>query len=363
MSGFVWSFVSSFNRQSKGDTEIRPDQPVPKETMKDLHSVITPSLLRQMHQARIPWARMRHITGKEMIREFFTGASHFMETAKPAWPALKAISEAYGPPADNVPDMMSFLPDPRDPGFPEQAFGMHVLIDQAPRLLFSGVDGRWTSWFDTLARKLYERFYDLDRDLQPWRRERWAETSFDYWVCLAMQFNASMTHQESVQAQEMSEDYLEELRRAVEHRTGHRDPARDPSEPAVDEYSFIKMVTGVDPDLEWELHEAAFYYFRVCDAHKPIIVRFGRYPYRNAIEGRVSTEQEREWIEATNHLAEAEPNVARQVKEDVDAGRWTPLGKGEYAGEPSDMVGGCTGQDLSSESKLNVTIRLEDGRC
>ncbi|ROV97349.1 hypothetical protein VMCG_06887 [Cytospora schulzeri] len=331
---------------------------VPSATMKDLHSVITPSLLRQLHQARIPWARTHPVTGKEIIFEFFSGNGDFVDVAKPAWLVLKAISEAYGP--DNVPDMMPYLPDPRDPGFAEQAFGMHVMIDQVPRLLFQGIDQRWTSWFDKVARKLYDHFYALDRDLWPWRRRRWADTSFEYWVCVATQFNATMVHQESVCYQEGSQAYVEGLRQLVEHYTGHNDPAGDGSTPEVDEYTMVEMIVNLDLDHEWSFHEAAFFFFKLYNAHQPIIDRFGRYPYRNAIEGRLSTDEELEWIEKVNHFAEATPEVARQVKEDIEAGRWTPLGEGTDAGGLGDAVSGRPGEDLSSETRLEITIRLVD---
>lgn len=98
--------------------------------MKDLLSVFTPSLLRQLRQARTSWARDHPVTGKELIFVYFSGTSDFVDATKVAWPALKAMSKAYGP--DNIPDMMSFLPNPQDPEFPEQTLGMLVLLGQAP---------------------------------------------------------------------------------------------------------------------------------------------------------------------------------------------------------------------------------------
>lgn len=62
------------------------------------------------------------------------------------------------------------------------------------------------------------------------------------------------------------------------------------------------------------------------DLHKPIIDAHGRYPYRNAIEGRDSTEAELEWVEKTYHFAEASLEVAKRVREDIAAGKWAPLG-------------------------------------
>lgn len=109
--------------------------------MQDLHALITPSLLKHMSRARLPWPHTHKVSGKELIKNLFTdtASSRFADTvAQEAWPALKALS-AHHP---KVPDMTHFLPAPSDPLFPELAFGMHVLLDQAPRVLFRGADGR-----------------------------------------------------------------------------------------------------------------------------------------------------------------------------------------------------------------------------
>jgi hypothetical protein len=65
----------------------------------------------------------------------------------------------------------------------------------------------------------------------------------------------------------------------------------------------------------------------ILDAHWPIIKRFGRYPYRNAIFGRVSTEEEGKWLDDTGHFGEASPEVAERIRKDVEKGQWTPLGQ------------------------------------
>jgi hypothetical protein len=65
----------------------------------------------------------------------------------------------------------------------------------------------------------------------------------------------------------------------------------------------------------------------IFDAPPPIIEAFGRYPYRNGAVGRESTPTELEWIEKTGHFGEVEPEVAKRIREDVLARRWTPLGE------------------------------------
>jgi hypothetical protein len=319
--------------------------------LEDIHTIITPPLLSRMCRARIPWPRTHHISGIELKTEFFSDDSRFTTAAKDAWPALKALASQYGP--DTVPDMAGFLPPPEDPRFPEQAFGMHVLLDQAPRILFRGIDVRWTSWFDRVARTLYTSYYGLPKRLRPWTSEAWAGSTFEYWVCIASEFNATMAHQESIGDQQLSAVRIEQLRRAVEGFSGHRDPARDGSSPPLDEYSLIDIVTHVDLDQDWPFHKAAFFSFRVDDAHGPIIDKFGRYPYRNAIEGRDSTPDELEWIRNTGHFAEARPEVAERVRRDMEAGTWTPLGRGEDE-ERAET-------NISSDISLSVAIRTEHG--
>lgn len=323
--------------------------------MQDVHSIITPLLLKQMWRARVPWPATHHISGKELVTEFFFDDSRFTTAVQGAWPALKALSHAYGP--DTVPDMTGFLSSPEDPAFPEQAFGMHVLLDQAPRVLFKGIDGRWTSWFDKVARKLYEYYYSLPELLMPWAPEAWAGSTFEYWICIASEFNATMTHQESRGDQRLSALRIEQLRRAVEGFSGHRDPARDSSSPPLDEYSLVYVVTHVDLDQDWSFPKAAFFSFMVDDAHRPIIDKFGRYPYRNAIEGRDSTAEELEWIRRTEHFAEAEPEIAKRVRRDIAVGTWTPLGEGQSEGEESTERDAVA--DISPEMSLSVAIRME----
>jgi uncharacterized protein (DUF924 family) len=339
--------------------------------LEDIHTIITPSLLKHMCRARVPWPRTHHLSGKEWVAEFFSDDdSRFKNAAEEAWPALKALSRRYGP--HKIPDMTEFLPPPGNPLFPEQALGMHVLLDQAPRVLFRGsIDGRWTSWFDEVARHMYARFYSLPERLRPWAPEAWlpvvqprlrgsttAKTTFEYWVCIASEFNATMAHQESIADQKLSAVHIEQLRRAVEGYSGHREPGRGGADdgssppPPLDEYTLVDMVTHVDLEQDWPFHGAAFFFFRVDDAHGPIIDRFGRYPYRNAIEGRDSSLEELEWVRDTGHFGEAGPDVAERVRRDMEAGTWTQLGEQSQ----SQSKGQGQGEDISSDASLSIEI-------
>lgn len=324
--------------------------------MKDLDTIITPSLLEQLSHARIPWPRQEPISGDALMESYFGGEDDFTSRAAIAWPALLALSQAYGPsrssPSTTVPDVTRFLPDPASATFPAQALGLHVLLDQSPRVLLRGADARWTSWFDAVVRRLYDFLRALPEPQRPWARARWqgaaagagaAAASFEYWFCVAWEFNASMAHQESRAHQAASAAAMGSLRGEVEAFSGRRDPGRDDAARRRDVYAFPRLIEGVDLGRRWAFHEAAFFFIEVVEVHSPIIDRYGRYPYRNAIEGRDSSEEERDWLEKTHHFAEAAPDVARKVRQDVEAGRWTPLGKGEV--------------HVPSGASLSITIR------
>lgn len=170
-----------------------------------------------------------------------------------------------------------------------------------------------------------------------------------------------MARQESVRCQEVSEAHVEGLRRAVELYTGECDSARDDTR--VDEYTLVGIADDICMNHEWSIHEAAFLSPKVDDARKPIIDRFGRFSYWNAVEGRMNTEQELEWIGSLGHSVEAPPGVAERVKGDIEAERWTPLEEGTDAGGSGDVliaVIDSRGEDLSSETSLQITIRLGD---
>lgn len=237
--------------------------------MADLHNLITPQLLRDLAHARRPWRKTDAISGNAMINDFMS-ESEFTPRAAAAWPALLALSRTYGP--STVPDTTRFLPPPASDAFPEQALGLHVLLDQCPRVLFRGAHGRWTSWFDSVVRRLYGYFHALPAQQRPWARQRWADASFEYWFCVASEFNASMAHQESRSHQGDSAAFMGELRCAVEAYAGVRDPNGDDEGKWTNVYAFPRVVMGVDVDRHWSFHEAAFLIIEVHEVHKRLLI-------------------------------------------------------------------------------------------
>ncbi|EOO03861.1 hypothetical protein UCRPA7_626 [Phaeoacremonium minimum UCRPA7] len=278
-----------------------------------------------MVDGRFPWPRTEPVSHRSMLEEFFGTDENFTKAARVAWPALKALSN-IGP--DVIPDLTKVLPPPDDKAYPEQAIGLHVLIDQAPRVLFHGIDARWVSYFDKVVEELFDTQSKLPKKLQPWQPERWSDASFEYWVIVHSTWNSALTHRESVAKQQEALQMGEDNRVAIEKWSGKKDPARGDDSIRKDIYAFPKLVTVIDFHDFDTFEDVGFFMCKVTDVHKPVIDHFGRYPYRNAIEGRNSTDEEKIWIEKVDHFAEAPPDVAKRVREDIDAGKWTALGEG-----------------------------------
>ncbi|ESK86524.1 hypothetical protein Moror_9844 [Moniliophthora roreri MCA 2997] len=54
-----------------------------------------------------------------------------------------------------IPNLREYLPDPKVPQFPEHTLALVWLLDQAPRIIYKGLDMRYTSTlFDELAKTL-----------------------------------------------------------------------------------------------------------------------------------------------------------------------------------------------------------------
>lgn len=299
----------------------------------NLKALITPSLLDLTVENRIPFPADQPLNFAEVSRNFFSAGDPARLAAfrKAAWPPLLALSKIG---LDDMPDLLQLLlPPPSHPSFPKQCLGLQLLIDQGPRALFAGVDRRWqTGYFDVVSQRFAASWRALPERERPDSLARWTEggATLDYWLYARLWFGAPFVHSESVANQVIALEYTDSTRRAVEAASGMQDPWRERRQEVLgDVYGFPRVVAAGPPEgpvvsrEEW-----CWWYGMLMDIHKPIIDKFGRYPYNNAAQGRESTDEELEWIEKTEHFAEASPEVARQVKEDVVAGIWRPLGTG-----------------------------------
>ena len=247
-----------------------------------------------------------------------------------AWSALVALSKI--PLSDpKLADMMQLLPPPSDPDFPEQCLGLMLLVDQGPRMLCNDIDGRWTDpFFGVLALRIARAWYALPPEQQPnaWARWKQAGVDFDYWVLVHFHFSFPFVHSEAEDNQRIGLAMTEERRAAVEEHTGETDPHRgERLELLSDTLGFYRVAMGGPPSGDpVTMHQWVFWSGMLLDVHWPIIHKYGRYPYRNPIQGRESTGEELAWLEKTDNAFTASPEVAEKVRQDVKQGIWTPLG-------------------------------------
>lgn len=302
--------------------------------MDDLKQLITPSLLTLLVEARIPFPQTGSLDFGQVGRETFLERNFAPKVESTAWPALVALSkagiDALGPEVL----MANFLPPPTSTDFPRQCLGLQLLLDQAPRAFCGGVDGRWRScYFDVVSQRFARSWLALPDEQRPDSQRRWRDelgASFDYWTCVRFWMGAPFVHSESLENQEIALGFTDTTRRAVEAETGATDPWRARRDEVLsDLYGFPNVVRAGPPQGEdVTLETWTWWWTMLLDIHKPIIDRFGKYPYTNAVRGRESTKEELDWAEKTSHFAEVSAEVAKQLEEDYKAGVWQPLGAG-----------------------------------
>lgn len=295
----------------------------------ELGDVLTPELFALLVNARLPYNKKGPINFSDFGRDIFL-EDHFSPLVKnKVWPILIALSKIG---LDHMPDLSLYLPPLTDPTYPEQCLGLLLLLDHCPRLLFRGIDQRWTyAYFSQVSQRVAKVWHSLPRPQRPDHWERWQEsgTGLDYWLGVRFWLGTPFVHSERRENQEIALAFTEETRLVVESVSGWTDPYRAKRDEILsDLYAFPRVYKEGPPQGEDVTRESwTFWMGMLMDIHKPIIDRYGRYPYLNDMCGRESTAAEEEWIERTGHFEEVDKEVARKIREDVRLGRWTPLGR------------------------------------
>ncbi|KAK4174395.1 hypothetical protein QBC36DRAFT_333742 [Triangularia setosa] len=308
--------------------EMPPTTPSP---WPDLDSLLSPTLFTHLTTSRLPYPKQAPINFSNFGRDIFLADPFSALVKESAWPALLAISRY---PLDKLPDLHErYLPAPSDHNYLEQCLGLLLLLDNLPRLLFKGIDARWTSaFFDYIAQTVVHSLIGLPEERRPDSWDIWRDrlgAGLDYWVAVRFWLGVVLVHSERQRDQKLGVVYTEETRKVVERESGISDPWGKKREVVLSDVTMFPQEYRLGPPQGEGVtkEEWAFWAGMLMDCHKPIIDRFGRYPWLNAIMGRASTEEEEEYIERIGHFAEAGEAVRARVRHDVDGGRWTPLGE------------------------------------
>ncbi|KAB5577472.1 hypothetical protein GE09DRAFT_1085897 [Coniochaeta sp. 2T2.1] len=294
----------------------------------ELRDLLTPSFLTEIVRARLPYDKHASIDLKDFGRNIFLVDPISPEIKSKVWRVLIALSKIG---VDQLPDLTTYLPPLSDPSYLEQWTGLILLVDHFPRLLFRGIDERWTyGYFRPISYALCEVWRVIPESDRPdsWDNAK-KHMGLDYWICTRFWLGTPFVHAEKLELQRLAvEVYTMTTREVVEAETGTRDQHRDEREEILgDLVGFPREYRKSTPMGDSVTNTVWTYWMcALMDIHWPIIEHFGRYPYLNAIKGRESTEEEFKWIEEVCHFGECHPAVAKRVREDVEAGRWTPLG-------------------------------------
>lgn len=295
-----------------------------------LRSLLTPELLHLILSNHVPFSSTEPLDFGKVSRHFFGGEDSAANIQDRIWAVLVALSKFS---LDEVPNLIDFLPPPTDPDFPRQAIGLQFLIDQGPRHACQGLDQRWTNVFFDVINLRYAKALDaLPEGEKPQSWERWKGTAtLDYWVTIRPWFITPFVHTDTHEAQERAVQLQEETRRVVEEETGTTDPYRSQRTEILEDIYGFPRVAIAGPPKDATLEKYTYWLCMLFDIHKPIVDKFGRYPYRNAYFGRENTPEEVNWLAKTNNFGAPSDEVRELIKRDIDAGVWTPLGAGRQS--------------------------------
>jgi len=289
----------------------------------DLSHILTPKLYKELVAAHFPWtppvdmafASKFHFLGIPNNTEQVSSICHE--------PALKPLSELR----PLIPSLIEYLPAPSSREFPEEALGLILLVDLAPRKLYG--TSLWTNgYFDVVARKLSHAFLGLKPEEQPDVLERWTkELGYPFEDAMVRKYwlYSPLIHSEDMGDHLIVREKIEEMRCDVEKYSGVRDPWRETRErDGKDTTLFARLIRQGPPET---FAEFFFWLLRVFDAHDPIIEKYGRYPYRNEAVGRKLTSEEELYLKETGNFGRGKlsEEEIRHLRVQVETGNWDPL--------------------------------------
>ncbi|KAH8668825.1 hypothetical protein BX600DRAFT_435342 [Xylariales sp. PMI_506] len=297
-----------------------------------LSTLLSPELFETLVNAKLPFSMTEPLDFEDVGQKQFKGKAPISsEVAERTWPVLEALSKIG---LESIPDLLQFLPPINDDKFPRQALGLQLLLDQMTRSLFRGIDGRWRSaYFDMISLKYAHALDGLPEEQKPWSWNRWKTfATLDFWVLARTWFICPFVHSDEVSNHERALKFTEETRDVVEKETGTTDPYRAQRDFIMSDLYGVSATLKEGPPIAGATVQAyAYWMCKLMDIHTPVIYEFGRYPYRNAYFGRQDTPEEEAWANKRAGNPMASQELKNRVKQDIDAGIWTPLGAGRVA--------------------------------
>ncbi|EJD51137.1 hypothetical protein AURDEDRAFT_57222 [Auricularia subglabra TFB-10046 SS5] len=295
-----------------------------------LATILTPQLLHDAFEGRIPWPKERELEFSLLVSSYFLGDFDVETFRDICYPALKQLSAV---PLDAIPDLVQYLPPPEDPTYPVQAVGLLLLLDQGPRMLLEGADERWTlGFFDVLALRVARRlFVELPENWRPCGLLRWRAMGYGvgHWLVAILWAIAPLTHSEHLSDHEAQLRILADIRRTVQEQSNTVDPYDEIREQlhASPTALYHAISNGPPAGDDIEMQDFAYWIMAmIYEGHSCVVRTFGRVPFYNGALGRDDTEEEKQFLASVNRMGCVAPETERRIRKDIAAGRWTPLG-------------------------------------
>lgn len=294
-----------------------------------LSTLLTSELFESLVQTKLPFSMTEPLDFEDVGQKQFKGQAPIpSKLVERVWRVLEALSK------QPVPDLLQVLPPITDDYFPRQALGLQLLLDQMTRSLLRGIDGRWRSaYFDVISLKYAHALDTLSEEQKPWAWSRWKTfATLDFWVLIRTWHVCAFVHSDEASDSERALLFTEETRNIVENETGTIDPYRAERDVILsDIYGVPVMLKEGPPGAGAMLETYTYWMCKLMDLHVPIVKAFGRYPYKNAYFGRQNTPEEEEWFQKRAGNPMVSKELRNRLKQDIDAGIWSPLGAGRIA--------------------------------
>ncbi|OZJ02034.1 hypothetical protein BZG36_04952 [Bifiguratus adelaidae] len=279
----------------------------------DLTDILTPELLDSVSRLHFPWPEHGPLDFKAVSDYWFQRSPDWADKYyQLSFDAVTRPLSTIG--VDNVPDLMTVLPPPEAPEFPQRALGLLLVLDQVPRMILSGINARYTSsYFDVWAKSLARRLLTLPPTQRPDNMKRWLDQgwSFEQAIIRRMWF------------------YTPLMRADTEDHVGQIDPYRKVlAQNPHDIVAFSRLVIQGPPvSAQSSMEGFMFWLTHLLDVHTPIIRKYACYPYRNEQMGRTFKAEEKEFMRLTNNLGASglSDGEIKHIRQDVETGRWTAL--------------------------------------
>lgn len=279
----------------------------------DLTTILDPSLLTKLVSLFFPWPPSDEPEAASIRDLYYSPSSNLPKSihALCASSVFEPLLDVFG--ETSIADLTShdlLQSPPSANSFPQQALGLALLLDAAPRLSegFPGQARLTHAISGPLATRLAGQLFTLPASLRPDSPERLrninlhvgdegkGELSYAHTALMRLWLYAPLIHSEDYADQHLASGLLESLRRDTEAHYGVRDPTRR-SDRAIpgDVGALARLVKGGPPPCGGrDVHTMIYWSAMVARAHAPVVRVFGRFPDRNAVLGREDTEEEKE---------------------------------------------------------------------